>query len=270
MSQQKQHRSRSQTRIAFLSEDKAQSTYEEPVKINQERSHESRNLVQGDLVKLTLGGLIPADCVGRETDPSGHVPDDWRVLAGMDMLCSDKTGTPTQNIKTIESKFHGVRLPNRVLSSALLASKCIQDARIMNKMLKYKQEVHAAFDRHTPHLLAFGSCCQGDRVHCCDLLAQSWEYQGGCGSERACFFILRWGCREHFVSGCWHSSGRDLGRLPQGVLVIYFGSAASWRPYNVVWPHQGPVPHSWRLYGEPPAQCNDVALGTTKVCSGGL
>ena len=25
---------------------------------------------------------------------------------------------------------------------------------------------------------------------------------------------LRWGCREHFVSGCWHS-------LPQGVLVIY-------------------------------------------------
>ena len=29
----------------------------------------SRNLVPGDLVKLTLGGLIPADCVGREVDP---------------------------------------------------------------------------------------------------------------------------------------------------------------------------------------------------------
>ena len=27
---------------------------------------ESRNLVPGDLVKLTLGGLIFADCVGRE------------------------------------------------------------------------------------------------------------------------------------------------------------------------------------------------------------
>ena len=54
----------------------------------------------------------------------------------------------------------------------------------------------------------------------------------------------RWGCREHFVSGCWHSSGRDRGRLPQGVLVIYFGSAASWRPCNVVRPHQGPVSHS--------------------------
>ena len=29
--------------------------------------------------------------------------------------------------------------------------------------------------------------------------------------------------------------------LHQGMLVIYFGSAASWRPCNVVWPHQGPV-----------------------------
>ena len=40
-----------------------------------------------------------------------------------------------------------------------------------------------------------------------------------------------------------------LRSLPQGVLVIYFGSAASWRPCNVVQPHQGLVPHSWRLYG---------------------
>ena len=30
--------------------------------------------------------------------------------------------------------------------------------------------------------------------------------------------------------------------LPQGVLVIYFGSAASWRPCNVVWPHQDLFP----------------------------
>ena len=42
----------------------------------------SRNLVPGDLVKLTLGFLIPADCVGREIDLCGHVPDDWRVSAG--------------------------------------------------------------------------------------------------------------------------------------------------------------------------------------------
>ena len=61
---------------------------------------------------------------------------------------------------------------------------------------------------------------------------------------RSAYFVFfsRWGCREHFVSGCWHSSGRDS--LPQGVLVICFGSAASWRPCNVVCPHQGPVSHS--------------------------
>ena len=46
---------------------------------------------------------------------------------------------------------------------------------------------------------------------------------------------LRWGCREHFVSGCWHSSGRDRGRYPRecwlstlgvlhpGVLVMWYG-----------------------------------------------
>ena len=26
---------------------------------------------------------------------------------------------------------------------------------------------------------------------------------------------LRWGCREHFVCGCWHSPGRDYGRYPR-------------------------------------------------------
>ena len=52
--------------------------------------------------------------------------------------------------------------------------------------------------------------------------------------------------------------------VEESVLVIYFGSAASWRPCNVVWPHQGPVSHSRRLYGRPSAQCNKVALGTTR------
>ena len=57
---------------------------------------------------------------------------------------------------------------------------------VMNTMLlKCKKEVHAAFDRHMPYFLAFGSCCQDDRVHCCDLLSQSKECQGGCGSEGA-------------------------------------------------------------------------------------
>ena len=39
---------------------------------------ESMNVVSEDLVKLTLGDLLPADCV----DLYGHVPDDWRVCAG--------------------------------------------------------------------------------------------------------------------------------------------------------------------------------------------
>ena len=42
-------------------------------------------------------------------------------------------------------------------------------------------------------------------------------------------------------------AGTPLGATAvdtQGVLVIYFGSAASWRPCNVLCPHQGPVPHS--------------------------
>ena len=49
------------------------------------------------------------------------------------------------------------------------------------------------------------------------------------------FFSLRWGCREHFVSGCWHSSARDRGRysrecwlstlgvLHPGVPVMWYG-----------------------------------------------
>ena len=48
-------------------------------------------------------------------------------------------------------------------------------------------------------------------------------------------FSLRWGCRKHFVSGCWHSSGRDRGRYPRecwlstlgvlhpGVPVMWYG-----------------------------------------------
>ena len=94
-------------------------------------------------MKLRLGGLIPADCVGREIDLSGHIPDDWRVsagyhekgrqaivsalasteeIAGMDVLCSDKTSTPTQNIMTIESKLQGCSVctaGNRVLQCTI-------------------------------------------------------------------------------------------------------------------------------------------------------
>ena len=124
------------------------------------------------------------------------------------MFRSDKTGTPTQNIKTIESEFHGVRLPNRVLSFALPASKCIQDARIMNKMLfKYKQEVHAAFDRHTPPYSLLDPAVKATE----SIVATYWHnpenIKVDVDPKGLCFFILRWGCREHFVSGCCHYLG---------------------------------------------------------------
>ena len=35
------------------------------------------------------------------------------------------------------------------------------------------------------------------------------------GSRYYWYSSLRWRCREHFVSGCWHSSGRDRGRYPR-------------------------------------------------------
>ena len=38
--------------------------------------------------------------------------------------------------------------------------------------------------------------------------------------------------------------GRDHSRYPQRVPIVYIGGAASWRPCNVAYPHQGPVPHS--------------------------
>ena len=56
-----------------------------------------------------------------------------------------------------------------------------------------------------------------------------------------------------------------LRSLPQGVLVIYFGSAASWRPCNVVTATSGTCLPQLKAVWEAVAQCNVVALGTTEV-----
>ena len=42
----------------------------------------------------------------------------------------------------------------------------------------------------------------------------------------------------------WHSPGRDDSRYPRECWFVCFGGAASWRPCNVAYPHQGLVPHS--------------------------
>ena len=63
----------------------------------------------------------------------------------------------------------------------------------------------------------------------------TWELHAG--QELREYFpeFLHWGCREHFVSGCWHPSGRDCGRYPRecwlstlgvlhpGVPVMWYG-----------------------------------------------
>jgi len=73
-------------------------------------------------------------------------------LAGMDMLCSDKTGTLTQNIMTIESKLPwGETSEQELLLFALLATEWTQNAKdaIDTMLFKCKQEVQADLDRHT-------------------------------------------------------------------------------------------------------------------------
>ena len=67
--------------------------------------------------------------------------------------------------------------------------------------------------------------------HVCD---DCWTDQSSCRPCGGLAFV-RWGCREHFVSGCWHSSGRDRGRYPRecwlstlgvlhpGVPVMWYG-----------------------------------------------
>ena len=76
----------------------------------------------------------------------------------------------------------------------------------------------------------FGFCCQEDRILHCDFVTIGVKIKAD-----GMVLSLRWGCREHFVSGCWHSSGRDCGRYPRecwlstlgvlhpGVIVMWYG-----------------------------------------------
>ena len=42
--------------------------------------------------------------------------------------------------------------------------------------------------------------------------------------NRTCFpEFFRWGCREHFFSGRWHSPGRDYGRYPRECRLFTLG-----------------------------------------------
>ena len=70
------------------------------------------------------------------------------------MLRSDKTGTPTQNIMTLESKLLWDDTSEQellLLLFALLATEWNQNAKdaIHTMLYKVKQEVQADLDRHT-------------------------------------------------------------------------------------------------------------------------
>ena len=69
------------------------------------------------------------------------------------------------------------------------------------------------------------------------------------GSSERNFCNLRWGCREHFVSRCWHSPGRDYGRYPRecrlsALGVLHPGVPVMWQTHI-----RDLSPHSWKLLG---------------------
>ena len=145
-----------------------------------------------------IGGVNSdrASCVHFDDGPIVHWQSQTIVsrlasieeLSGMDMLCFDKTGMPTQNIMTIEQKFPWCETSEQgLLSFVLLASEWTQNAKdVFDTMLfQCKQEVQADLDRHTSLLRAFRFCCQDYRIHCCGLLSQSCGDQGGCGRASA-------------------------------------------------------------------------------------
>ena len=91
---------------------------------------------------------------------------------------SDKTDTLTQYIITIESQLPWCETSEQgLLSFALLVFEWTQNAKdLLDTMLfKSKLEGQVSLDRHTSHLLAFRSCCQDDKIHCCGLLTNHVE-----------------------------------------------------------------------------------------------
>ena len=111
--------------------------------------------------------------------------------AGPTCFAPTQTGTLTQNITTIKSEFPWCEIKTGALSFALPASKRILNAMMSRTIVTQVQaEVQAAFDRDT-----FGFCCQEKE----SIVATC------CHNAYLDSSLLRWGCREQFVSGCWHS-----------------------------------------------------------------
>ena len=119
-----------------------------------------------------------------------------------------------------------MRFQTSTLSFALLASERILNAMMSWTIVTQVQAEAQAASTVTPSDSAvkktesiIATCCHNQCEDQCGWMVLS----------------LRWGCREHFVSGCWHSSGRDCGRYPRecwlstlgvlhpGVPVMWYG-----------------------------------------------
>ena len=80
------------------------------------------------------------------------------------------------------------------------------------------------------------------------------------------------GCREHFVSGCWHSSGPDRGRYPKecwlstlgvlhpGVLVMWYGHIRDLSP-TAEDCMGGRLPNVSLHWAKQPRWCKAVMIG---------
>ena len=128
-----------------------------------------------------------------------------------------------------------------VFSFALLASECIRE-HIMDTMLfecKLKIKLLSTVTNCVDSFSIAGTSLQCLQKKCVARLLKNKSWSPAlvrrCRSLWIWSSLLRWGCREHFVSGCWHSSGRDRGRYPRecwlstlgvlhpGVLVMWYG-----------------------------------------------
>ena len=134
--------------------------------------------------------------------------------------------------------FRGVRFPNKgdVVCTAGFRVHPEREDVMGTMLLKCKREVHAAFDRHTHHLLAFGSCCQNDKIHgslqclqktCVACLLRKQVLVSGVGSllqTSEVFVFLYVGDAGNtslsLPQECWLSA---LGVLHPGVPVMWYG-----------------------------------------------
>ena len=138
--------------------------------------------------------------------------------------CSHKTGTLTLYITTIKSEFPRCETSKE----GNCRVHCWLQKRILNAMMSWTIVTQVQAEVQAASTMTPSDSAETITATCCH---NQCEDQGGWVG----LYLLRWGCREHFVSGCWYSSGRDCGRYPKecwlstlgvlhpGVPVMWYG-----------------------------------------------